>query len=160
MTGVGKTSLAERLSQLLGYQDQYVRFDMGEYCSNYSGARLKMEITDKMFNYHEEQLIIVLDEFQLARTVGPSGSEVDRDAARVVWDLLDSGRFKQGNEVNYRFGDAKKLVQALSYCLGKGVIVKNGVVVENEAQYNQVMNFQGRRNVFDMEERLLLEEVD
>ena len=38
--------------------------------------------------------IFVFDEFQLGRTIDDMGEEIDRTTLRVIWDLLDSGKFQ------------------------------------------------------------------
>ncbi|HIA12637.1 MAG TPA: AAA family ATPase [Flavobacteriales bacterium] len=139
MTGVGKTSLAKRLAELLEYENQIVRFDMGEYCTNNAANYLKYDLIDKMADLSGEKLIIVFDEFQLVRTKSGGGDEIDRDASRVIWDLLDSGKFNYLNRLKFRGDYLRQIIEQLRFCLDRGVVVKNGEVMAKKRLFINIM---------------------
>ena len=91
MTGSGKTDLIKRLSELLNYHKQLLRFDMGEFGT--SSSFLKYTLTRQLIQFSEQSPIIVLDEFQFAKTKDEQGKEVNNTSLRIIWDLLDSGQF-------------------------------------------------------------------
>ncbi|WP_369669079.1 hypothetical protein, partial [Enterococcus faecium] len=88
MTGIGKTSLINRLVQLLGLQHQYFKFDIGEYAAINNEWKLKQDLSDKIDKCFNKHLIVVFDEFQLGRTIDESGREIDRVTLRPVWDII------------------------------------------------------------------------
>ena len=91
MTGVGKTSLVRRLFDLLDLSDRFFKFDMGEYTSGES--KIKDDFSKKVKSFEDEPVVIVFDEFQIGRTINEDGMEVERKGLRVIWDLLDTGKF-------------------------------------------------------------------
>lgn len=128
LTGIGKTSLVKRFSQLIGYTERYYRFDLGESTGKY------FDIQDSFKEIYEncdkEPFIIGLDEFQFARTINEKQEEIDKSSSRAIWDLLDSGKFDL-IDFNYNIGIFSKLIKKLDLALNKGVEVEKGIVVEN-----------------------------
>lgn len=126
LTGVGKTSLVNRLVELLNYENHYYRIDLGNKKGNHSLNYILDELCE---NKIEKPVIIALDEFQHTRTiVGPQKSEVD-DKNRVVWDLIDSGKI---NHRIYKFGVWKlhDTLRVLTRLLHGDIIVENGKIVK------------------------------
>lgn len=129
MTGVGKTSLVSRLSELIEMGERLFRFDIGDYSSG--DMRLKSDFSDKLKNNSKKPIVIMFDEFQLGRTVSEDGNEVDRSGLRALWDLLDTGEITIFNETYY----SNKLVSLLiklQHCVDKGVESSNGKIKTNE----------------------------
>ena len=128
LTGIGKTSLVKRLSQLIDYNERYYRFDLGESTGKY------FDIQDSFKEIYEncdkEPFIISLDEFQFARTINEKQEEMDKSSSRAIWDLLDSGKFDL-IDFNYNIGIFSKLIKKLDLVLNKGVEVEKGLVTEN-----------------------------
>ncbi len=128
LTGIGKTSLVKRFSQLIDYNERYYRFDLGESTGKY------FDIQDSFKEIYEncdkEPFIIGLDEFQFARTINEKQEEIDKSSSRAIWDLLDSGKFDL-IDFNYNIGVFSKLIKKLDLALNKGVEVEKGVVTEN-----------------------------
>lgn len=137
LTGIGKTSLIKRLSELLDFSERYFRFDLGECSGEY------FDIQDSFKDIYEncdgEPFIIGLDEFQLARTINEDQEEVDRASIRAIWDLLDSGKFDVVS-FNYNMGWFGKLIKKMDLALFKGVEIEKGMVVKNETLYREIMD--------------------
>jgi len=93
MTGTGKTSLITRLFEILDMKS-VMRFDTGEWVDK-TEYQLSTTISGqiKKLQSDDSRPIFILDEFQLGRTIDDLGGEIDRPNLRVVWDLLDSGKF-------------------------------------------------------------------
>jgi hypothetical protein len=89
MTGVGKTHLLRRLSELMHMQSRYVTFDMGEYAGGFSEYTLRYQLDDVADNVPGGRAMIVFDEMQVIRFIDEAGNEVDRPAARLIWSVLD-----------------------------------------------------------------------
>src|ERR1039458_9871720 len=92
MTGCGKTSLINRLLELLSFNKTYFNFArISENTSYELETYLEEEISVKKAN--DNTNFIIYDEFQYARTINSSGHEVDRPSMKIFWELLDSGMF-------------------------------------------------------------------
>lgn len=128
LTGIGKTSLVKRFSQLIGFNEKYYRFDLGESTGKYFD--IQDSFKDIYENCDKEPFIIGLDEFQFARTINEKQEEIDKSSSRAIWDLLDSGKFDL-IDFNYNIGVFSKLIKKLDLSVSKGVEVENGLVVEN-----------------------------
>ncbi len=137
LTGIGKTSLIKRLTELIGYNEHYFRFDLGECTSRYYD--IQDSFKDIYDNCDGEPFIIGLDEFQLARTINEDQEEVDRASIRALWDLLDSGKFDV-IDFEYSMSWFSKYIKKLDLALFKGVVVENGFVTENEDIFQEIVN--------------------
>lgn len=137
LTGTGKTSLVKRFSELLGFAERYYRFDLGE--STGKNFDIQDSFREIYENGNDEPFIFGLDEFQFARTINEKQEEVDKSSSRVIWDLLDSGKFDL-IDFNYNMGTFSKLIKKLDSSLNKGVEVENGIVTENYDIHKTVMD--------------------
>ena len=107
MTGTGKSSVVNRLLELLGLGGKSLIFDCGAECSDSSDGisnkisqYLKTSEIDNVDGYSTD-LVFVFDEFQYAKTLDEkSGSEIDRPSLRSIWNLLDNGILNL-NETDY-----------------------------------------------------------
>lgn len=136
LTGIGKTSLVKRFSQLIDYNEKYYRFDLGESTGKY------FDIQDSFKEIYEncdkEPFIIGLDEFQFARTINEKQEEIDKSSSRAIWDLLDSGKFDL-IDFNYNIGVFSKLIKKLDLALNKGVEVEKGLVTKNYEIHKDIL---------------------
>jgi len=137
LTGIGKTSVIKRLTELIGFAEHYFRFDLGECTGRY------FDIQDSFKDIHENcdgaPFIIGLDEFQLARTINEDQEEVDRASIRSIWDLLDSGKFDI-IDFEYNMNWFNKLIKKLDLALFKDVEVEKGFITQNEDIYWNIIN--------------------
>lgn len=137
LTGIGKTSVIKRLTELIGYTEHYFRFDLGECSSQYFD--IQDSFKDIYDNCDGAPFIIGLDEFQLARTINEDQEEIDRASIRAIWDLLDCGKFDVIN-FEYNMNWFNKLIKKLDMALFKGVEVEKGLVIENAYIYWEIVN--------------------
>lgn len=145
LTGIGKTSVIKRLSELLDYNEHYFRFDLGECTGRYFD--IQDSFKDIYTNCDGTPFIIGLDEFQLARTINEEQEEIDRASIRSVWDLLDSGKFDIIN-FEYNMSWFNKMIKKLDIALYKGVEVREGIVRTNASTYYEAIgseNDQGEK---------------
>lgn len=148
LTGVGKTSLVNRLVELIDFEDSYYRFDLGEKEGSFSFRDSLDELCE---NNDTSPVIIALDEIQHSRTVsGPLRNEIENDKNRMIWELIDSGRIQY---VEWKNGiwSFEGLINKLLHLLKAGVEVKKGVVVRNIEFYCNEMNVsveEGERLLF------------
>lgn len=135
MTGVGKTSLVKRFCELIDFSNRLITFDLGSSVSeNWTFQNNIKSIAEV---HQGRPVVILLDEFQHARTLNRMGEELDRPAARMVWEVLDSGQF---TSVDYPYGlsDLNELIHKLREILSLGVCVENGLIKDSIGIYYQV----------------------
>lgn len=137
LTGIGKTSVVKRLTELLGYTEHYFRFDLGECSGQYFD--IQDSFKDIYQNCDGSPFIIALDEFQLARTINEDQEEIDRASIRAIWDLLDSGKFDI-IDFEYNMSWFNKLIKKLDLALFKGVEVEKGDITKHPDIYWQIVN--------------------
>lgn len=137
LTGVGKTSLVNRIAQLLDYEGKYFNFDLGDNDTrDWSVKRQLEEISE---NLNGDPVIIALDEFQHARTINEDGTEIDKRASRIIWQLIDSGKFQISGST-YLVDEIYGLMQRLRYLLRNGVQVAKGLVVSRREYFIEHMD--------------------
>lgn len=133
MTGSGKTALIQRLSEIIEANNYILRFDMGEFGS--TSTFLKYVLTRQLSQFDGTNPIIVLDEFQFAKTKDESGKEVNNNSLRIIWDLLDSGKLTYEPDTNtYYVLRGKNALNLLRTLAKRGVKVKYGLVADEEAE--------------------------
>lgn len=138
MTGSGKTALVKQLVKLLEYEKLYVQVDMGEFESD-SAAWFRKTLTGDLEYLDQQPCIMCLDEFQFARTLDNAGNEMGKDKLRFVWDLVDSGRLSYipGSNPYYQ-KRADDCLLLLVKAQEKGVVIENGVVVQNADAFKEL----------------------
>lgn len=138
MTGVGKTALVKRLAELLDYDKKLFRFDMGSTMKDSGSLKNRLKT---IFRYNNSRpFILMMDEFQYAKTKDEDGCDVSNPFSRIIWDLLDSGKLESfGNSDNdmEKIGALKK---RLTTCLAEGIQVVNGMVQGNEQVFLEIMD--------------------
>jgi Peptidase family M41 len=142
MTGSGKTALIKRMTEILHYHHMLMRFDMGEFGS--SSSFLKYTLTRQLTQYSGTAPIILLDEFQFAKTKDETGKEVNNFNLRIIWDLLDSGELiYEPDGVGYYTNRAKKVLSLLIALEKQGVKIKNGIVTHRIPEVSEAfVNYQ------------------
>lgn len=95
MTGVGKTHLVRRISQILGFQDRFMEIQMDGTSENLGGSWISSIASALRNSTIAENApgILLLDEFQRFRTVSLSGDDVKQSRYQDVWQLLSDGKF-------------------------------------------------------------------
>lgn len=129
MTGVGKTALIRRLADLTGKADVLYRFDMADKSVNWS---LRDTLSDVLDKENGKPMMVVLDEFQ---NIGKSVLDKDdkeSKASRLIWEILDSGKFNALDLRHYCFETLQRLIFASRFLLEKGVVVRQGKVVSGK----------------------------
>ena len=90
LTGTGKTSLVNRIAELLDIERDKVYFNFAKI-SESSAWEIEQEIEDELSNERSNRMF-VYDEFQYANTLDAHGEEKDkRSGLKPFWELLDTG---------------------------------------------------------------------
>ena len=156
LTGVGKTSLVNRLVDLLSYSEHFYPFNLSE-----NDWEIKRTISELYENQSDQNFIMLFDEFQNVRTITEDGNE-KRNYYPYLWELFDTGKIP-AYDFNFRLNDINDLESRLKKMLQIGVKVTNGVVTENQAIFKDEMetsnNYERRRrSVSDNSEILFVPE--
>jgi hypothetical protein len=137
MTGSGKTALIKRLADMIHYNNMLMRFDMGEF-GNSSGF-LKWTLTRQLASFNESAPIILLDEFQFAKTKDETGKEVNNYNLRIIWDLLDSGELTyEPDGLTYYAQRAKRIINMLTGVSKQKIKMKDGLILNNEEEVSKI----------------------
>ncbi|MDW7693026.1 hypothetical protein R9C00_10150 [Flammeovirgaceae bacterium SG7u.111] len=137
LTGVGKSSLINRLATLVNFEKKYFHFDLGENEDRH--MTIKGQIEEIYEHVNGFPVLLALDEFQHARTLDETGKELDKSSSRIIWQLLDSGQF-QVSKFNYRLEELHDLILKLRFLLKNGVKVSKGKVVEKKEYFIEHMD--------------------
>ena len=90
LTGTGKTSLCNRIAELLDIERDKVYFNFAKI-SESSSWEIEEAIEDELSNERSNRMFIY-DEFQYANTLDETGAEKDkRSGLKPFWELLDTG---------------------------------------------------------------------
>lgn len=122
MTGTGKTSLVNRLIELLELNKVF-KYNCGSIAKETRVDTFVDSLYNFVNNYNEDasdlnenlskDLIFVLDEFQYSRTVGGMGADVERPSQQEIWSLLDNGIIDVNKESNYVLSKVSSFVSDL-----------------------------------------------
>jgi hypothetical protein len=138
LTGVGKTSLVMRLAKELDMMEVFRYFDMGEAGEN--SDHVRTVLMDILEHGNGKPNLLVLDEFQHARTIEENSHERRHPENRTVWQLLDSGTLL----VRPHFWDYRELIDHLpklrQLVHTGGIRVERGWVVEGVDHFMKSMN--------------------
>lgn len=139
MTGSGKTALVQRLAELLTHEHALLHFDMGSY--GQSSSFLKYDLIRSLRHFDRRNPIIVLDEFQFARSLDENGREQNNRSLRAIWDLLDSGvLIAEPNMPDFRTNEAHKLLKMIDRCLQRGIVLRGGLIIEGVAVVEEIFH--------------------
>ena len=139
MTGTGKSSLVNRLTELIGFKDAHYRFDMGEVTDSPGSMNIYNQLRDTDFREPGEPFVISLDEFQHARTIEENGREVVKPKERIIWQLLDDGTFEmdQGKEKEHK--KLQEMCDMLRDAVREEVIVRDGHIEQNKGAWENII---------------------
>jgi hypothetical protein len=139
MTGTGKSSLVNRLTELISFKDAHYRFDMGEVTDSPGSMNIYNQLRDTDFREPGEPFVISLDEFQHARTIEENGREVVKPKERIIWQLLDDGTFEmdQGKEKEHK--KLQEMCDMLRDAVREEVIVRDGHIEQNKGGWENII---------------------
>lgn len=152
MTGVGKSSLVNRLADLLGYKKQHYRFDMGELSSK-SNMNVIDQLTGLALKKESEPFIISFDEFQHAKTIDEDKREIQKAENRIIWKILDTGTFDADTASSINLRRLSWIISKTEYAINYGVKAAKGIVVKNVNEFISINNFSELANPTDKERK-------
>lgn len=123
LTGVGKTHLVHRLAELIKMDDQLLDIDM----ATFNDWNIEYRLSKAIKNSEDKSKILVMDEFQLGRTINEDGSEKsDITGGRLLWQLLDTGKF----QIDLESRHISQKLESLKYSLlnDSNMIISNNQI--------------------------------
>ncbi|MCL4281830.1 MAG: hypothetical protein KJZ58_06170 [Flavobacteriales bacterium] len=128
MTGTGKSSLVRSLVKAVGLEDRTFWLDASELNNRYGGLS---KVTDRIEEHLDgAPFIIVVDEFQHARTTHLGVPLAESNEIRHFWELLDSGRILAWPSRGWQ-RHLYELRRDFKQCVNMGVRVHQGKVTEH-----------------------------
>lgn len=112
MTGTGKTDLVRKLVAFLKMDDRFVDIQMDSPVrgdSEYGKCKSVNEALEQSGIDSNNNNIILLDEFQRAKTVSSTGDTIERELFSDVWMLLSDGKFVKAANGGRSYIDRLKL---------------------------------------------------
>ncbi len=134
MTGTGKTSLVRSTVRELDLEDVTFWLDAGECRSNCWMDQLSDRLAEHL---NGKPFVVVVDEFQHARTKGPL-AEAEPTELRRFWEMLDAGRMITWPNY-FELNALADLHDRLETALKAGVRIARGVVVEGVERFKQLV---------------------
>ena len=127
MTGCGKTSLVNRLCDLLELNGEMMYYNLAkldEDSSDDMEENIKNSVSGQV-----KTPVFVLDEFQYAATIDSNGLEKDnKTALKTIWELIDTGKLYT-KITKYTANQLSRLEFMVSIMINCGVRVENGNLV-------------------------------
>ena len=136
MTGVGKSSLIRRLSELIGFSKKLFWFDLGETSDR--DCVIRRTLNELFENENGYPIILCFDEFQHGRTKSPIGEDTAKPDLRIIWNMLSDGTFQmpryfmKADSLYYLIHELRKAVE-------QGVQVEQGILVRGEDTFAEIM---------------------
>lgn len=125
MSGIGKTSLVKRISELLDIEKDYVYFNFASI-NEQSSWEIENQIEEELANERSNRMFIY-DEFQYAATINPKTGEEreNKSGLKPFWELLDSGLLHKRSD----FWNVRTPLKVLEYMTK--ISIKNKMVIKN-----------------------------
>ncbi|MCB0815434.1 MAG: hypothetical protein KDB87_20000, partial [Flavobacteriales bacterium] len=136
MTGTGKSTLVCGVVEHLDLSDRTYWLDAGE-------CRRQNWLEDVLARIHEhydgEPFLLVVDEFQHARTIKGGNEQEEPSELRRLWELLDTGRTRVYERSHYQERSLRDMRERLRATLAQGVEAEHGRVVKGHAIHKRIM---------------------
>ena len=136
MTGTGKSSLVRSLVKELAVEDRTFWLDAGEHTRH----NWLDDTLERIREQHDgAPFLLVVDEFQHARTVKDGSERTESPELRRLWEMMDSGRAIVRPVDQYGLRYLLDLHDQVRSMIEQGVVVRKGRVVRGVATYRRVM---------------------
>lgn len=127
MTGVGKSELVRQIVNFLHLETRFFQFDLGELGHGSMGNPRTILSETYQFKGSEPR-VILLDEFQLGRTLSHQGLELPHKELRVIWQLLDNGRIQFIEPMIAGRRTLNSILHKFDYWVSQGMTIEKGMV--------------------------------
>ncbi len=125
MTGTGKSAVVSACLDLLGFRERSCWLDAGQ---SRDREWLSEAVSTMGAQLDGQPMVMVIDEFQHARTIIQGEEITETSAVRELWELIDTGRFRTWPS-GFHVSGVKDLRDLLATTIKEGVEVEDGRVV-------------------------------
>lgn|GEM_PF-289011 len=136
MTGVGKSSLVRRLSELIGFSKKLFWFDLGETSDR--DWVIRRTLNELFENENGYPVILCFDEFQHGRTKSSVGEDIAKPDLRIIWNLLSEGTFQMPRYF-MQADSLYFLIHELRNALEHGVRAEKGILISGAEAFTEIM---------------------
>lgn len=130
MTGCGKTSLVNRICELLDFSSGVMYYNLAKLGEDNSN-----DIEDEFrttIGYTKKNPVFIFDEFQFAASLEPNGKEKEiKTSLKTIWEIIDSGKIKRSSDIDTK-RTLERIINAIEVFDACGGIIKDGVWVNAE----------------------------
>lgn len=149
MTGTGKTSVVNRLLELLEIKKS-ISVDCGEKLEEEKSLISRifslLGIDEDNLDYDSsiQGTVFIFDEFQYAKTLDEESKMLDKPNIRAIWSLIDDGKLNVGYQFNYEFNRLMNFIDDFTSSpdLISNIKIKNGFI-ENPADVKMFLDEMG-----------------
>jgi len=130
MTGCGKTSLVNRICELLDFSSGVMYYNLAKLGEDNSN-----DIEDEFrttIGYTKKNPVFIFDEFQFAASLDQNGKEKEiKTSLKTIWEIIDCGKIKRSSDIDTKrtFERITNAIEVFDTC---GGIIKDGVWVNSE----------------------------
>jgi hypothetical protein len=136
MTGTGKSSLVRALVRHLGLDDRTFWLDAGEIDRH---GQIDEVLEQAHLCHNGSPFVLVIDEFQHARTLKGGMPCHESVQLRRLWELIDSGHAMVQRMDVFQMRELRGLKEKLRDLLRQGVVIERGQVVEGRERFARMM---------------------
>ncbi len=136
MTGCGKTSLVNRICDLLDLRNDLVYYNLAKL-----GEENSTEIEEnfnRLLGYKKSKAVFVFDEFQFAASIDSNGKEKEaKTSLKTIWEIIDTGKLYR-EPAQYTKRSLKRVISAMTMLDTYGIVVENGKWINAEKCINEM----------------------
>lgn len=136
MTGCGKTSLVNRICDLLDIGNDLVYYNLAKL-----GEENSSEIEynfNRLLGYKIKAPVFVFDEFQFAASIDSTGKEKEaKTSLKTIWEIIDTGKiYREAN--NYVKKGLKRIMSAFGILDTFEAKIENGIWVNSQECFDKM----------------------
>ncbi len=136
MTGCGKTSLVNRICELLDIRSNTIYYNLAKL-----GEENSVDIEDSFssnLGFMNKNAVFVFDEFQFAASIDSTGKEKEiKTSLKTIWEIIDTGKIIR--EVSkYTKSSFGRILRCMEMIEGYGAVVENSIWVNSKECFDKM----------------------
>lgn len=130
LTGCGKTSLVNRICDLLDLRNEMVYYNLAKLGEDDS-SDLENNF-NRLLGYSKKNPVFVFDEFQFAASIDSTGKEKEcKTSLKTIWEIIDTGKlYREASDYTKRA--FKRISRAINIMDSFDAKIENGVWVNSK----------------------------
>lgn len=136
MTGCGKTSLVNRICDLLDLRSNMVYYNLAKL-----GEENSIDIEDNFsdnLGFVNKNAVFIFDEFQFAASIDSTGKEKEiKTSLKTIWEIIDTGKIVR--EISkYTKSSFSRILKCMDMIEKYGAVMKNGIWVNSKECFEKM----------------------